>query len=73
MIPDWLPQESRVLNAFLQHGPMTATEAAERVGLNVRATWNHIHKLVEAGVLQGYQIEGQRWGQQRYAYDLKGR
>jgi len=52
LIPEWVPQESRVINVYLRLGPLTAGEAGKVLGISMNATWNHLRGLCEAGIIE---------------------
>jgi predicted ArsR family transcriptional regulator len=51
-IPEWLTQESRMINVYLRYGPLTAGEAGKVLGVSMQAAWNLIRGLVEEGMLE---------------------
>ena len=47
----------RILAALQQHGPLSKSALAERVGLSATPCWTRYARLREAGLIRGYHAE----------------
>jgi predicted ArsR family transcriptional regulator len=72
-IPEWVPQESRVLNVFFRWGPMTISECGDTLGMTAQAAANHISRLCDAGLLQRLGRQRTKRGMHPQVYDVAGR
>jgi hypothetical protein len=73
-IPEWVPQESRVVNVFLRGGAMTVAECGRALRMTTQAAWNHINRLCAEGVMiEVGQRQRTRYGKHPKVYDIAGR
>ena len=76
LIPDWLPQHSRVFNIILRQGPMTTRSVATGLNMGGTSCANHIKQLVTWNMLEEVdrvREMGARRGALAPVYDVKGR
>ncbi|QMU73675.1 helix-turn-helix domain-containing protein [Streptacidiphilus sp. P02-A3a] len=63
------PVRSRLVGLLRRHGPATATQLAERLGLNSGATSYHLRQLASAGLIEDDPTRGnarERWWRSVY-------
>lgn len=51
------PRDIAILQVLSRDGRISKTALAERVGLSPTASWERLHKLEKAGLIEGYRAE----------------